>query len=154
MRVARSHLTQRGLHNEDRARFTELRRHEAVPSRHVILEKNRAHCGGHFLDVALIFHGKRNAVQRADGAGFRKSRVQRVRLFERLRIGRDHRVDIGAVAVKFLDPVQIEFHQFSRRQRARCIGRVDVGDRGVDDIEVCPGVHAGVPLGLAISWRV
>ena len=87
MRVARTHFTERGLGNKNRAGFAQPGGHETVAPRHVILEQHRPHGGRHLLHIALILHGEGNAVQRADRAGLGEGGIEGIGLRQRFRVG-------------------------------------------------------------------
>ena len=135
VRVAAAQLAQRRLGDENRPGLFEPGDDEGIPARHVILEQHRAERGRHSGDVGLVLHDERDSVQGSDEARHPERCVEPVGVLQRARIDRYQGVDPGALLVIGLDPVEIHLHQLPRAQCRGPVGRVNVGDRRLHDIE-------------------
>ena len=154
MGVARAHLAQRRLGEENRAGRPEARCDKAIAPRKMALEQDRSHRRRHAVDIGLVLHDHRDAVQRAGRAGLLEGRVEARGLVQRVGVQRDDRIERRAVPVIGLDPLEIGFDQRPRRQRSRAIGRVDVRDGGFRNREPAIRRHVVPPAPQPISGRI
>jgi hypothetical protein len=74
-------------------------------------------------------------VQRAYQPGSPKSGVKPVGFCERIRIGGNHGIDVGALPVIGVDPIEVALHQLARSEPAGAEGCVDIVDRGLYDLK-------------------
>ena len=74
-------------------------------------------------------------MQRANETGNAKRFVEPVGLRERVRVDGDDGIDVGALLVMGVDPIEIALHQLVRRQPAGSEGHVNVVDGRLYDLE-------------------
>ena len=133
--VAGAHLAQGRLADEDRPGLFQLGDHEGVAARPVVLEQHRAQGRRHLLDVGLVLDDDGDPVQGAAKAPVLERRIELLGLFQGVGIERDQGIDGGAFLVVGIDSIKVGLHQSPRAQRARPVGRVNVGDGRLEDIE-------------------
>ena len=68
-------------------------------------------------------------MQRTDGTGLRKFRVERVSDLERVGVDDDDGVERRALFIVCVNAIEIDLDQHATRQRLRFERRLDVGDR-------------------------
>ena len=116
MCVSASQFTERRLTQDDCSSFPQLLGNQGVSVRIVILKKDRAERRRHSFHIHLILDDDWNTMKGTGKAGRLESRIQPIRLFKRLGIDRDDRIDGGPLLLIRIDPLEIKLHQLMRRQ--------------------------------------
>src|SRR5881396_101747 len=107
-------FTQRCLSQNDRSGFPQLLRDEGITVRVVAFKQDRAECRRHSFYIKLILDDDRNAMKRAGKTRSLECRIQAVRLFKRLWIDCDDRIDSRPLLVVRVDPLQIKLDELMR----------------------------------------
>ena len=116
MRVSASQFTQRRLAQNDRSGFPQFFGNKGVSVRIVAFEKDRAERCRHSLHVELVLDNDGDAMKRPGQARALECRIQPVRLFKRLWIDCDDRIDGRPLLVVRVDTFEIQLDQLMRRQ--------------------------------------
>ena len=130
MGISSSQFTERCLSQNDRSGFPQLLRDEGITVRVVAFKQDRAECRRHSFYIKLILDDDRNAMKRAGKTRSLECRIQAVRLFKRLWIDCDDRIDSRPLLVVRVDPLQIKLDELMRGQPSGLVSvlhRLDCG---------------------------
>ena len=125
-------LGERRLRDNHRAGVTQVLRQRGVVRRHQVLERDRAARGADVGGVNVVLEGDRNAVQRSADLARLMLPIETIGLFERLRVDRDHRVQLVVVE---RDALQVLLDHVTRAGSAVQHRLLQFGNCRLDDGE-------------------
>ena len=95
----------------------------------IVFEHLRSVCGWHAHGVDLVLDEHRYAMQWPGEARLLVGCIELVGFFQRVRVDRNHRIDVRSRLVIGIDPVNVALDQLARRKLAGFEGCVDIVGR-------------------------